>query len=215
MCGRFAQVYDDSALIKKFRLEDISNRIQPKFNLSPGNQVNAILFRENSLKLKPLLWGFSELHGKPLPSLIFNSRLDTLLSDSHLGKYLVMHRCIIPVSGFYEWHKKQPYYIKKSSSDILCIAGVFIPDEDGYKCSVTTIDSTGFLKNIHHRMPLILDERTIDIWLNNPVPDETSILKSIENYIDSLDFYKVTSAVNDTNFESEECIKPLKENLLF
>ena len=214
MCGRFAQVYDDTKLLNKFRIEDISEIIQPKFNLSPGMKVNAVLSPERSFMLKPMVWGFSELHGKPLPSLIFNSRLDTILSGSHLGSYLIKHRCIIPVSGFYEWIGKQPYYIK-STSDILFLAGVLVHDDNGLKCSVTTVDSVGFLKNIHHRMPLILNDELIDLWLSENDPPESALTAAVGRSVDFLDFHKVSQAVNNTNFESAICAEKLKEDLLF
>lgn len=214
MCGRFAQAYDDTALLKKFGIEDLTERIQPKFNLSPGNQVNTVLKKDNHLKLSSMPWGFSALHGKPLPSLIINSSLDTLISNSHLGKYLVKHRCIIPVSGFYEWHNKQPYFIK-CSTDILCLAGVFVHDENGYKCSVTTIDSAGFLKNIHHRMPLLLNDELVKLWLSSGDIEDNLLKAEADKIVETLDFHKVTPAVNDTNFELEECIEPLQENCLF
>ena len=214
MCGRFAQVYDDTKLLNKFRIEDISEIIQPKFNLSPGMKVNAVLSPERSFMLKPMVWGFSELHGKPLPSLIFNSRLDTILSGSHLGSYLIKHRCIIPVSGFYEWIGKQPYYIK-STSDILFLAGVFVHDDNGLKCSVTTVDSVGFLKNIHHRMPLILNDELINLWPSERTLSEASLISDCERIVELLDFHKVSPAVNDTGFESESSVEPFREDSLF
>jgi putative SOS response-associated peptidase YedK len=214
MCGRFAQVYDDTKLLNKFRIEDISEKIQPKFNLSPGMKVNAVFSPDRSLMLKPMIWGFSELHGKPLPSLIFNSRLDTILSGSHLGNYLIHHRCIIPVSGFYEWNGKQPYFIK-NTEDILCLAGVFVHDEGGLKCSVTTVDSVGFLKNIHHRMPLILNDELVDLWLSKNDPYEASLISDSSRLVELLDFHKVSQTVNDAGFESKVCSEPLKEDSLF
>jgi putative SOS response-associated peptidase YedK len=63
MCGRFAQVYDDTKILNKFRLEDISERIQPKFNMSPGMKVNAVMAEESTLKLIKAEWGFSEING--------------------------------------------------------------------------------------------------------------------------------------------------------
>lgn len=214
MCGRFAQVYDDKKLLNKFRIEDISEKIHPKFNLSPGKKVNTVLGVDKEHVLKPMLWGFNELHGKPLPSLIFNSRLDTLLSGSHLGSYLIKHRCIIPVSGFYEWNGKQPYYIKNTAG-IICLAGVFVHDDHESRCSVTTVDSSGFLKNIHHRMPLILSEELIALWLSENDPPESALTAAAGRSVEFLDFHKVSPAVNDTGFESEVCAEPLKEDSLF
>jgi putative SOS response-associated peptidase YedK len=213
MCGRFAQAYDDKALKEKFRLEDVSERIQPKFNMSPGMKVNTILESGSKLKLSPMLWGFSELHGKPLPSLIINSRIETLTGDSHLGQYLIKHRCVIPVTGFYEWSGKQPYFIRTSGNEIMCLAGVFTQGNGGSECSVVTTASEGILRKIHHRMPLILDQKNCSLWLNDSAfkgPDIIQIKHQLE-----FDLFKVTPNVNSTDFESEECVKKMEENTLF
>ncbi len=214
MCGRFAQVYDDTALKEKFRLEDVSERIQPKFNMSPGMKVNAIMESGNKLELKTVMWGFSSLHGKPLPSLIFNSRLDTITSTSHLGQYLIKHRCIIPVTGFYEWSGKQPYFIRFGGNEIMCLAGVFSHDDEEFKCSVATTDAEGVIKNIHHRMPLILPDRMSVLWLKEGLKGSDLVLE-VSKINGGLDIFKVSSVVNSTDFESEECVKIIEENTLF
>ena len=177
-------------------------------------KVNAITVSNSKLKLKSMLWGFNELHGKLLPSLIFNSRLDTLLGDSHLGQYLIKHRCIIPVSGFYEWRNKQPYYIC-STSDIMFLAGVFVHDDHEIRCSVATVDSTGFLKTIHRRMPIILDEIAASDWIAGKDLNGPSLTETEESIIDSLIHHRVSQAVNDTSFESNLCIEPVKDETLF
>ncbi len=215
MCGRFAQIFDDKALMEKFRLEDISERIQPKFNLSPGMKVNAILESGDKFELKPMMWGFSDLHGKPLPSLIFNSRLDTLLGPSHLGQYLIKHRCLIPVTGFYEWSGKQPYFIRLDEGEIMCLAGVFTHDDEGFKCSVATTDSTGILKNIHNRMPLVLSSDALQLWLKQNSMSEKDLVEEAGKMIGGLEFVKVSQAVNDAGFESPVCIKKIEEDSLF
>jgi putative SOS response-associated peptidase YedK len=215
MCGRFAQIFDDKALMEKFRLEDISERIQPRFNLSPGMKVNAILESGEKFELKSMLWGFSDLHGKPLPSLIFNSRLDTLMGRSHLGEYLIKHRCIIPVTGFYEWSGKQPYFIRSAGDEIMCLAGVFTHDDEGFKCSVTTTDSKGLLKNIHHRMPLVLSLNMPELWLKGYFKSEIDLFEEAGKMIGELEFVKVSQAVNDAGFKSPVCVKRIEEDSLF
>ncbi|HQO09870.1 MAG TPA: SOS response-associated peptidase [Clostridiales bacterium] len=214
MCGRFAQVYDDAKILNKFRLEDISERIQPKFNMSPGMKVNAVMAEESALKLKKAEWGFSEINGKPLPSLMVNSRLDTLINGSFTGRNLITSRCVIPVSGFYEWKGCQPYYIY-DTSDILCLAGVYVRNNESIRISVVTTDSEDFLKDLHHRMPLILSGASLSSWLSSD-KDTAEKLDLFKNtFPQTLKFHEVTQAVNSAGYEKDDCIKPLRTNRLF
>ena len=215
MCGRFAQAYDDTALKEKFRLEDVSERIQPRFNLSPGMKVNTVVKNSGKYELKPMMWGFSDLHGKPLPSLIFNSRIETLTGDSHLGQYLIKHRCIIPVTGFYEWSGKQPYFAITKAGMIMSLAGVFTKTEEGYKCSVVTTEAEGPLKKIHHRMPLVLSGEMISLWTGNDIKGQNDPRFREGGSTGKLDIYRVTEQMNSVDFEGEECIAELKNSTLF
>lgn len=166
MCGKFAQVYDDTSLKEKFRLEDISGRVNPELNLTPGMKVNTVTFRGEQNILHPMIWGFSELHNKSMPALIFNSRIETIFSGSPLGQYLVKHRCIIPISGFYERKGEQFYYILNKAFPILSAAGVYVNDGPIFKCSVVTTDSTGSMRKIHGRMPLLLNDELTKMWVS-------------------------------------------------
>ncbi|MFA7123606.1 MAG: SOS response-associated peptidase family protein [Candidatus Delongbacteria bacterium] len=166
MCGRFAQVYDDTKLKEKFRLEDVSGRVNPELNLSPGMKVNTVTMRGGQNILHPMIWGFSELHNKPMPALIFNSRIETILSGSPLGQYLVKHRCIIPLSGFYEREGDRTFYIQNKDFPILSAAGVFVNDGLKFNCSVVTTDSTGSMRKIHSRMPLLLNDEFSKMWVS-------------------------------------------------
>lgn len=215
MCGRFAQAYDDTALKEKFRLEDVSERIQPKFNLSPGMKVNTVVKNGGKYELKPMLWGFSDIHGKPLPSLIFNSRIETLTGNSHLGQYLIRRRCVIPVTGFYEWSGKQPYFAKMTDNDIFWIAGVYTHENDIFKCSVATTESKGDLRKIHHRMPVILNDGTISIWTGNDIIRDHDLLLRDDDQTERLEINQVTEQMNSVDFEGAECISKLNNFTLF
>lgn len=187
MCGRFAQVYDDTSLKEKFRLEDISGRINPELNLTPGMKVNTVTFSGGQNILSPMIWGFSELHNKTMPAMIFNSRIETILSGSHLGQYLVKHRCIIPVSGFYERKGDQTFYIHNKAFPILSAAGVFVNNGSVFKCSVVTTGSTGPMLKIHGRMPLLLNDKFTKMWVSgsNIKADEIMLEScSIADYLE-------------------------------
>ncbi|HXK50019.1 MAG TPA: SOS response-associated peptidase family protein [Clostridiales bacterium] len=176
MCGRFAQVYDDTSLKEKFRLEDISGRINPELNLTPGMKVNTVTFSGGQNILSPMIWGFSELHNKTMPAMIFNSRIETVLSKSNLGQYLIKHRCIVPLSGFYERKGDRAYYIQSKFFPVLSAAGVYVNDGSIFKCSVVTTVSTGPMLKIHDRMPLLLNDEFTKMWISGSNIDSDEIM---------------------------------------
>lgn len=212
MCGRFAQIYDDSALMLEFKIEDIQDRIYDKFNLSPGMEINTIVREEDRNSVLKHHWGIDSVHGHELQNLVFNTRSDTFL-EKPFGKHFHQHRCIIPISGFYEWKNKLPYYVKFSNDKIISLAGVF---EDN-SCSVITVDSTGPISNIHHRMPLMLFGDNKFKWLDNSSYDQSLIEQVILDCFDqsTLEIFRVSDHVNSLYHDSAQCIIPLQENSLF
>ncbi|MBN2790792.1 MAG: SOS response-associated peptidase [Candidatus Delongbacteria bacterium] len=217
MCGRFAQIYDDSALKQEFQLEDIRENITNRFNISPGMEVNTIIGVSDKNSFVKQHWGINSIHGRELDNLVFNTRSDTFIKD-RFGKHFHKTRCIIPVSGFFEWNNKQPYFVKSLKNDILSLAGVFILDRrtNEYSCSVMTVNSIGQLSNIHERMPLILSGYDKIKWLNNSRSDVSDLENICLKRIDTteLDIFRVTDRVNSLLHDSPQCIEKLNENSL-
>lgn len=99
-------------------------------------------------------------------------------------------RCIVPVTGFYEWHdcdgKKYPFFITAPESRPFFIAGIqnrWLDPATGDAiptfCLLTT-DANRLLAKIHNlkkRMPVILDPAQANLWLDATTPIET--LKSL------------------------------------
>jgi putative SOS response-associated peptidase YedK len=87
-------------------------------------------------------------------------------------------RCIIPVSGFFEWHQfagqKYPVYVSLKTQDIFSLAGIsseWTNPESGEKqltFSILTREASRSMSIIHNtkrRMPLILSADSEEKWL--------------------------------------------------
>ena len=82
------------------------------------------------------------------------------------------NRCIIPMSAFYEWkkekNKKVPYRIFLKNEEMFFVPGLFHIDKKGQKfVSLITTEPNEFMKNIHHRMPVILNMKDAIDYLND------------------------------------------------
>jgi putative SOS response-associated peptidase YedK len=77
---------------------------------------------------------------------------------------MLNQRCIVPVTGYYEWRVENGRKIKTliATDDILPFAG-FVTEE---ACVILTCAPSPALAHIHHRMPAILDDEAQSAWLN-------------------------------------------------
>jgi putative SOS response-associated peptidase YedK len=85
------------------------------------------------------------------------------------------NRCIVPASGYYEWHAaeggKQPYFISAADGTVLSIAGLWDqwkePETGETVLSAILIITAAndFTRPIHDRMPVLLGRQNCDAWL--------------------------------------------------
>jgi putative SOS response-associated peptidase YedK len=129
---------------------------------------------------------------KPLKELrlaTFNARAETVAEKPFFRSAFKHTRCLIPASGYYEWHtvgkEKQPYYFTRCDGQVLTIAGlwsVWTNPETGKpqnSCTMIIIDPNKYVAGVHDRMPVILEEKQFDAWLDDSaVP--TSLVKMLK-----------------------------------
>lgn len=115
-----------------------------------------------------------------IASKTLNARIETLSSKPSFQQLIDSNRCIIPSTGFFEWQhqgkNKIPHFIYGKEDTILSMAGLWdtYQDEKTGKIlnsfTILTQPASPFMVEIHNvkkRMPVILDEDSIDLWLNS------------------------------------------------
>ncbi|MCH8906720.1 MAG: SOS response-associated peptidase, partial [Candidatus Heimdallarchaeota archaeon] len=150
----------------------------------------------------------------------FNSRSETLQEKKAFAHSFKNKRCIIPMSGFYEWKKTQlrkiPYYIHLKN-DILPVAAIYDhwknnSDEIIKSFSIVTTDASDFIGPIHNRMPVILRPDQIDIWNSKDTSVEDLETCFTPYHDPNLKAYQVSSLVNHSKHNQPEVIRPLYKN---
>lgn len=97
-------------------------------------------------------------------------------------------RCLIPVTGFYEWYtvgsKKFPFYISTTDQKIASIAGLWDewPDPDTGELirtyTLLTTDANSLLAAIHNtkkRMPCVLTREAERAWLHDGLSETDAL----------------------------------------
>jgi putative SOS response-associated peptidase YedK len=147
----------------------------------------------------------------------FNARYENLKSN-RLWKSSLKHRCVVPISGYYEWTKdknKIPYYVKRKDDKVMFLPGLYnqnkIENEQSGSFTVITRRAPEYLKWLHIRMPIILnpEDPAFDMWLNGDF-DFENILKVYSNKED-LDWYRVDGAVGNSRTDDKKYVVPWKE----
>lgn len=122
-----------------------------------------------------------------------NAKLETIETVASF-KNITEQRCILPVTGFYEWkwldskgRRKEKYMIQLEHQPVFGLAGLFsiwTNPKDGRKVNsfslltTTANDIMAEIHNIKKRMPLIMNVQQSKQWLKNGSVDLSGALKT-------------------------------------
>lgn len=146
----------------------------------------------------------------------FNAKAETIDEKPTFRDAFYERRCLVPAVGWYEWAGKQPYFVRPEQEDkVLLLAGLwdYWEREKLLTYTIITKDAEDYLSALHPRMPVVLKNEQLDLWMSDSKSVEKSVLTQHTNV--NVKYHKVSHAVNDKGRHSEDLIEPLEENLLF
>ena len=130
MCGRFNVTEDPLTEI----FLDLVGQPFPgteNYNTAPTEDVWVIRDRDGTFESMQARWWLTPWWSKE-PSTkyaMFNAKSETLAKSSAFKEPFQRRRCVVPVSGFYEWtkspHGKMPHYIRPAADDGILLAGLW------------------------------------------------------------------------------------------
>jgi putative SOS response-associated peptidase YedK len=193
MCGRFILLTDLSIIVESFRIGEVAAEYKPGSNISPGQQISAVIRDEDVNKLVDFRWGLIPSWAKD-PSIgnrMFNARAETIAEKPSFREAFKKRRCLIVADGFYEWQKmekgKKPLHFSLRSAGPFGFAGLYetwmSPENKPVKtCTIITTDANDLLKPIHDRMPVIVPKDKEALWLDPDVPDRRELAAILKPY---------------------------------
>ena len=220
MCGRFTQTFNSSALADFFELTNIPE-IEPRYNITPTQNILTIVSDNQARKAKLWRWGLIPPWAKDskIGAKLINARGETVAEKPSFRNAFRRRRCLIIADGFYEWKRdnrqKQPYYFQLRDRQPLAFAGLWESWKSpaGEIINSTTIITTNanqIMLPIHQRMPVILPQSAHDTWLDNQVFNQQQLTSLLKPYDDSqMIAHPVSQEVNSVRNESSELVKPI------
>ncbi|MGR3592802.1 MAG: SOS response-associated peptidase [Limimaricola soesokkakensis] len=218
MCGRMAITLPHDAMAQIFGATPANDLPDvPNYNVCPTVQVHSVTSDGDSRRLRPMRWGFIP-HWYKTPTdgpLLINARAETVAEKPAFRAAVRERRCLIPASGFYEWTvdedgNKLPWFIHRKDGDPLAFAGLWQgwerEGESFVTCAVVTTGATGRMRDIHNRMPVVLEPGDWPLWLGEAGHGAAVLMKPNPEV---LALHRVDPKVNSNRASGPELIEPI------
>jgi putative SOS response-associated peptidase YedK len=224
MCGRFTLRTPAAQIAKQFSAQ-LALGFEPavRFNIAPTQTVAVVRIREKNRELAPMRWGLIPSWAKD-PKIAYstiNARADTLATKPAFRTAFKKRRCLVVADGFYEWLKqgkvKLPRLYEVDGGRPFAFAGLWEqwwgPDKgDGpplESCTIITTDANSLARQVHDRMPVILNEGDYTAWLDPENQDGESLRHLLEPFpAERMSVRSVSSYVNNARNEGPDCVGP-------
>jgi len=229
MCGRYV-LEDFEELSERLIQVPLRYQFHPEdtYNAAPTQTLPVIVEEGEGWTVRGMHWGLIPRWTKPgekPKTMPINARSETLAEKRMFSPLLKDHRCLVPISGFYEWKaqptrangsSKQPYFIHRRDVPLMLLAGLYdeARDADGEEqpprgsFTIITTSANDRLAPLHDRMPVVLDDEAASVWMD---PDETEpepLTHLLAPFPDEeIDAYPVSRAVNNTRHNTPDLIE--------
>jgi putative SOS response-associated peptidase YedK len=199
MCGRFNSIASGKDFASVYDAQFLTDELLPNFNVAPTTLVYVLHRQDGGRVLDAMSWGLvpSWSKDKTRAASMINARSETLTEKPSFRNLVSEHRCVLPIQGFYEWQnlpsetkkpKKQAHYISRVDERPMTLAGLWTiwkqPDSSLLRtCTIITTEANEKLSPIHHRMPVILERDSVEIWLGESKALPNDLLIAAKNEI--------------------------------
>jgi putative SOS response-associated peptidase YedK len=196
MCGRYTHKFTWKQLHRLLGLTSSEMPLVPRFNVAPSQSAPVVRVEPDSNRtLAMLRWGLIPSWAKD-PKIAYktiNARAETVATGPAFRAAFKAQRCVVPVSGFYEWSgtgeggRKQPYYITPTDGEPMLLAGLWEswkhPDGEPLETfTIITTEPNEMMAKLHNRMPVILDPQDCARWLDADGRDAAALQGLLKPY---------------------------------
>lgn len=231
MCGRFVGAFSTEFLMEEMTealsganmtiaLVDDDTLFAVNYNTAPTHTVPILRHEESVVVVDPMQWGLVPSWSKDptVGSKLINARSETITEKPSFRQSVPGRRCIIPMSGFYEWDRtdpkrKVPFFVTREDGCLMLVAGIWTPSpalEGRHTFSLITRESVDDLSHIHSRSPVEFHADDALEWMCNPVPPLELFQPEIQPRFVAR---KVSSRVNSVRNNDASLILPDDEPL--
>ena len=187
MCGRFVGNFNTRDLVNEIgdavnafglslRVPEFDGPLLQNFNVAPTHVVPILRVVGEEVIVDEMRWGLIPIWAKDanIGAKMINARSETITEKPSFKGLVPGHRCIIPMSGFYEWNRenpkaKIPYFVTRSDGHMMLGAGIWSDSpivDEARTFSLITRDSVDDLSAVHDRSPVEFTAEEAVEWMS-------------------------------------------------
>ncbi len=220
MCGRVA-VTDLTEVVAEFGItKAVTLGWEPAYNVGPSSNVPVVRVRPDCRRLSLLRWGLLPTWVKDprVGSRMFNAKVETVAEQPAFSEALRQRRCIVAVSGFFEWQRDdmamQPFYVTKHDGRPLALAGLWeiwlsAAGEVVETCTIITKPTPSPLTELFGRMPAVLSADALERWLDARTTSPETLRAIVLEPSPDLSAAPISDYVNSLAHQGVACITPV------
>ena len=226
MCGRYASTRSAADLATLFdALDDTDDDLVADYNIAPTDPAPIVRLstRAAGRVLTVARWGLVPAWSRDRTGAarMINARAETVATSRAFAPSWQRRRCLVPADGWYEWARgpsgKQPYFMTRTSGEPLALGGLWTswsgPDgERTITFSIVTLAAEEPLRQVHDRMPLILEPALWGDWLQGA--DPAGLLRATTaEYAAGIELRRVSHVVGDVRNDGPDLIRPVPDSV--
>ena len=223
MCNRVASPEFREIKIRWNLFNDLPE-LKHSYNIGPDGRELVVVVRSDAgnqgrLMHWPLIPSFAkEMRLKYSTS---NATAERLRESPTYKRLLNNHRCLIPISGFYEWQgakpPKTPFYVYLKSGDPFGLAGLWDTwrQLDGSlleSFTIITTEPNELMRTIHRRMPVILHRDDEERWLDCSATSFDNVQTLLKPFpAKMMAAHEVSKRINNPRYDAPDCVAPVED----
>ena len=194
--------------------------LKPRYNIPPTSKIGVVVQEGDQRRLAACRWGLIPSWAKDPDSLplLFNARQETIFEKASFSDSILCRRCLIPANSFFEWQiydkkQRQPYCIQPEGFNLFAFAGIwdcwYNPKGEAiYSTAIITTAASASIKQLHHRMPVVLNEGDFDAWFT-PETTVNGLKEILARPVSRFSAFPVSSLVNSLENQGQETVQPI------
>ncbi|ANM11340.1 MULTISPECIES: SOS response-associated peptidase [unclassified Rhizobium] len=229
MCRRiyinhsFKELAESFSFAERGNVDDLGGRL-PRYNGAPTEVYHIITQDAERQRDRPkpsiavACWGLvPSWMDRPHRQPPVHARREDIASNELFRDAYRSRRCLIPISGFFEWlditgsAKKQPYAIAMRDRSMFALAGIWEVWRhpvgiDIRSFAVVTCPANEMMATIHDRMPVVLRPEDYQRWLSAD-PDPRGLMRPFDD--DAMTMWPITRRILTVRNVGPEVISPV------
>ncbi len=225
MCGRFTITRrDGNSLAAELGVgTDSFVDYKPRYNVAPTQDHFIVRIKFENRELLPARWGLVNSWAKDASRAArsINARSETADRLRAFREAFLKRRCVVPTDGFFEWtgpkNERQPIWFHRADTGLLLMAGLYeswqiSPGQWQRTFTILTTTANSVTARYHDRMPVILDDRHADDWMDPRAPKPLALKKLLVPAPDDLlAATPVSPKVNNVDNDSPDLLETPKD----